>query len=75
MVDSHELLQQLEKVGYFICPIIRGRNNPIISVSIKEDAPIPDGWNHCNAPKGYYPKGTKRISLSYERKQHGQAEG
>lgn len=67
MIDNIELLSQLTKVGKFYCPIITGRNQPVITVSIPDSGPIPDGWEKAAEVPGYYPDGTKRIKLSYRR--------
>ena len=66
MIDQYELLRQLYQLPYFVCPIISGRDAPKISVSIREEDPIPAGWKRANETKGYYPAGTKRIYLSYD---------
>lgn len=66
MIDKIELMRQLLKVEEFCMPIISGRNDPKISVSIPSEHPIPEGWKPANATKGYYPEGTKRIYLSYD---------
>lgn len=65
MIDHIEVMRQLTLVAPFAMPIIKGRNNPEISVSIEETRPIPEGWLPTSSPRGYYPEGTKRIVLRY----------
>lgn len=65
MIDHIETLRQLYLVGEFYCPIIKGRNNPELYVSIPRGNPIPEGWVQCATIPGYYPDDTIRIKLTY----------
>ena len=61
-----QLLAILKTAPGGVSPVVKGRRNMEITVSLPKGKTIPKGWSPCSAPGWMYPEGTVRVKWNGE---------